>query len=451
LSFLLALALVTFVPNDVAADGALILHADLTQGPGGLPPLAKVVGGHWRDGWLVTGNGQRIVFDAGYPIKNGRMEVTFVRWDVSGNPAAYAQPDWDRVTKLVSLYELPELGAPDAPPGDSFRVQVGDGERLRNIQGVLRANTKESERAWRWMQEYGKWTDWTSDDRTPMTMKFEWKDGKGVFTDITGKSFPCAKDCMSQMDALRYLVLGNDYSCQGSPLGVRFLSARLFDLDRPASAPVKAVRKRVVFDVDLTKGPDSLPAQSFVVGGEWGGGWRVTDNQQRIVLDPGYHIRNGEFEVTLTRKRARQKGDKINLFGIHEDPAIDQADVHGDIFYLRLGMTELTGGVQGNVKAFLKEEGSQQYGMVWERRFGKADDWAYDDQTPRTMKLRWQDGAGYLTDVNGKELACPEKCFGKLDALRYVFLGSDRYDNGNALIGTRFLKVKLTDLDVAEK
>ncbi len=451
----LAILLTAPLAAQAAEGGAVILEVDLTKGPGGLPAGTKAVGGEWRDGWLVTGNGQRVVFDAGYPIRNGMMEVSFTRWDHSVSAAAYALPAWDRVTKLVSLYEQPQLGDPEAPPGDSFRVQVGDGERARNIQGVLRANTKEEGTAWRWMQEYGQWIDWTSDDRTPMNMRFEWRNGNGTFTDIQGKTWRCARDCMSHMNSLRYLVLGNDGSCQGSPLGTRFLRARLVDFDKPAGASAQPQRQRVVFDLDLTKGAEALPAQAVVLGGEWGEGWRVTDNHQRIVIDPGYTIRNGVLEVTLTRKRARQKGDKVNLMGLHEDPNIDQADRHGDIFYLRLGMSELTGGVQGNVKAFVRE-GSQERGkedgsMVWEQRFGKADDWAYDDKTPRTIKFRWQGGVGFFTDVTGQELRCPNDCDGKLDALRYVFLGGDRYDNANTLIGTRFLAVKLTDLDVPEK
>lgn len=44
--------------------------------------------------------------------------------------------------------------------------------------------------------------------------------------------------------------------------------------------------------------------------------------------------------------------------------------------------------------------------------------------------------------------AVPEAKPGKLDRLRYAVLGSDRYDGGTSLTGTRFLKVTLTDFDV---
>jgi hypothetical protein len=144
----------------------------------------------------------------------------------------------------------------------------------------------------------------------------------------------------------------------------------------------------------------------------------------------------------------------MNIVGIYEDPHIDQADDHGDIFYLRLGMSELASH-QGNVKAFIREgpqdRGKEDGMMVWEQRFGKGEDWILDDKTPRTMKFRWQEGVGYLTEFGGTELACPSNCDNKLDRLRYVVLGGDRYDNGASLVGLRFLSAKLIDLDVPEK
>jgi hypothetical protein len=426
--------------------GAVVFDVDFTKGLADMPAQGRVNGGEWRDGWRVTGRGQSIVLDAGYPIKNGVFELTVARADLSAGPVAFALPAWDRSAKVFGLYENAELAYAGAGPGDLFQWQVGSGERQREIQGVLRANTREQAKAWRWMQEYGKWSDWTNDDHTPLTVKFEWRDGKGVFTDFKGASWPCPKDCHAQMDSLRYVALGTDQSAQGS-LGMRYLRARLTDLDKPEATQATRLRRQVVFDLDLTQGEDALPPQAVVLGGQWDNGWRVMANGQRLVLDPGYWIRNGSLEVTLTRKRGLIKGDKINVIGIYEDAAIDQADLHGDQFYLRLGMTEIGQAVQGNIKAFIRERVGEHYGMVWEERFGKADDWVLDDTTPKTVKFEWRNGAGTYTDVNGKTLACPDGCYGKLDRLRYVVLGGDRYDGGTVLTGTRFLRVKLTDFD----
>lgn len=426
--------------------GAVVFDVDFTKGLETLPPQGRVAGGEWRDGWRITGAGQTIVLDPGYHIRNGSLELTFTRWDISTNPVAFALPPWDRYAKVVGIFEDPGLAYAGAGPGDRFQWQVGSGERARGLQGVLRAATKEQSK-WRWFQEYGKWSDWTLDDRTPMTVKFEWRDGKGSFTDMNGAMWPCPNDCNGELNHLRYVVLGADEAAQGS-LGIRYLRARLVDLDKPADAPTVNSRNPVVFDLDLTKGEQSLPPHGIALGGQWDGGWRVTGNNQRIVLDAGYWIRNGSLEVTLTRKRAPIKGEKINVVGIYEDPAIDQADIHGDQFYLRLGMTEIGTAVQGTVKAFIQERVGEHYGMVWEERFGKSSDWVLDDSTPKTLKFEWRNGSGTLTDVNGKVLSCPDQCFGKLDRLRYVVLGGDRYDGGTSLTGTRFLKVTLRNFDV---
>lgn len=58
----------------------------------------------------------------------------------------------------------------------------------------------------------------------------------------------------------------------------------------------------VVFDTDLTKG--SAAFKGVVRGGKWDRGWRVTGNDQRLVWDAGYPIRNGYFEFWLTEDEA---------------------------------------------------------------------------------------------------------------------------------------------------
>jgi hypothetical protein len=425
-----------------AGEGAVVFQADFTKGPAGLPDCARVIGGgEWRAGWRVTNNGQRVVFDAGYPVKNGRFEATFTRWDVQSSEAAFAAPPLHAYTYPFALYEEEKGG------GDSFKLEFHRGA-AENVQSAITGRVKEQAGgAFRWNQKVGKWSDWVLDDTTPLKLQFEWRDGKASYRDSRNQVWPCPEDCMRNMNALRYMSLGADANGEWSLSGMRLLSATLVDFDLPEkAAEPRPAGRRVLFDVDLTKGPSALPAQSVALGGQWEDGWRVTANRQRIVMDPGYHIRNGSLEVTMTRKRAVQLAGKINGIGIYEDPAIDQVQKHGDIFYLRMGITD-----GGNVKAFVKRElkpgeGYAHTGLLWEQPHGKFTDWPLDDTTPATVKLEWKNGSGAWTTVKGEVLACPDNCAGELDRLRYVVLGGDRYDGGGSLIGLRFLRVVLTDL-----
>jgi hypothetical protein len=432
--------------------GRVLFDVDFTQGLGQLPPGAKVLGGEWRHGWRVTDNGQRLVLDPGRPVKNGRLEVTLTRYEVTNDAVAYLQPALNWRAVPVSIHELETLAKPTGVRADSFRIQVGNHEQPGNIQGVIRAGAQEEGGA-RWMQNFGRWSDWICDDRTPQTLALEWRNGIATVHDVTGKAWTAPKP--APLDALRYVALGGDNETIGSALGVRFLRARLIDLDLPPQFAAPPLRRRVVFDVDLTQGAAALPAAAAVLGGQWDEGWRVTGNQQRIVLDAGYPIRNGCLELKMTRKRTVQTAQKMNAFGLYEHAAIDQAGVHGDIFYVRIGMTEISQGVQGNVKAFGRVDTKPgdnlaHAGMHWEERFGKFADWVLDDKTPVTMKLEWKNGNAFLTEIKGRVLTCPNGCAGSIDALRYAVLGGDRYDGGGSLVGLRFLAAKLTDYDAPE-
>ncbi len=434
-----------------AAAQGVVLDVDLTQGLGALPPGAKVIGGEWGVGWRVTGNHQRLVLDPGYAIKNGVLEVTFTRAAVLDTPVAYAQPAWLWNAKILGIYEGPDLGK---EAGDVFRFEQGGQERFRNLQGVVQARLKEqgTGRNSIWGQNIGKWTDWTVDDRTPMSVKFEWRGGTGTFTDIKGNTVACPKNCNNQLDSLRYVSLGGDNSTSGGAIGVRFLRAKLTDLDKSAAASPAVVRKRIVFDVDLTKGPDALPPQAMVIGaGEWDQGWRVTADHQRVVFDAGYQIRNGSMEVTLTRKKHPYTSGKIDMIGLYEMATLDHADTFGDTFYLRVGTGQEAQDVMGAIKAHVKERIQQHFGEIWQQQFGTHDDWATDDKTPITVKFEWRDGIGAFVNPKGERMACPKDCGGKnLNSFRFAALGGDRYDGAPSLVGARFLRMKLVDLDAPE-
>jgi hypothetical protein len=215
-------------------------------------------------------------------------------------------------------------------------------------------------------------------------------------------------------------------------------------------AGIKQVnRKRVVFDIDLTRGPSMLPSRATVAGGTWDQGWRVTANEQRIVIDAGYLLRNGMLEVTMTRKEAPLEAERVNFIGIFEQPPIDPNDRSGDILIYRAGRAESELRVQGTIMAFTGEQSRRKAVAVWEDRVGSIEDWTIDDKTPATFKFEWRNGSVNLTDINGNVLKCKNDCGGTLNSLRYVVLGSDRSEGGAGLIGARFLKVKLTDLDIA--
>jgi len=255
------------------------------------------------------------------------------------------------------------------------------------------------------------------------------------------------------LDALRYVALGGDGSTAGSAIGVRFLRAKLIDLDKPASASVTPVRKRVVFEVDLTKGPGSLPSRAMVIGGgEWQDGWRVTTDQQRIVFDAGYQIRNGAMEVTFTRRKHPYTSGKIDMIGLYQMAVMDHADTFGDNFYLRVGTGQEAQDIMGQIKAHVYERIPQHFGEIWAANFGTHEEWPTDDKTPITVKFEWKGGIGSFVNPKGELMTCAKDCGGKnLNSFRFAALGGDRYNGGPSLVGARFLKMKLVDYDAPEQ
>ncbi|MCX8038775.1 MAG: hypothetical protein N3D11_17330 [Candidatus Sumerlaeia bacterium] len=426
-----------------APQGAAILDVDFQQGPGGLPDGAKVSGGMWLGGWLVTDNDQKIILDCGYEIKNGAMELTFARYDTSGSPTGYTAPPLMKPNWLVSLWQNDKFSRNE---GNHFLYDLSIAQRYEGFQGTVRARLSppQGEGAFTWDLNFGKWTDLTLDGQTPMTIRLVWKDGKAVFTDIKGNEY---KPEQGVLNNLRYVMLGG--GSRGSTIGVRFLKLRVMDLDK-SEAPAKP-KRRVVFDVDLTKGPSALPAQSYVLGGKWGDGWQATGKNQRIVFDPGYQIRNGILEVTVARENVEDiGGEKIDIMGIYEEPSMDHSDMHGDTFLLRIGEAEVTKKVQACIKLFSKERIPEHWGQLWEQRYGKVTDWVMDGKTPHTFKFEWKNGTASFTDLTGKVYHCPNNAFGQINNLRYVALGGDRYNDGSSILGMRFLRMRLIDLDVPE-
>jgi hypothetical protein len=194
---------------------------------------------------------------------------------------------------------------------------------------------------------------------------------------------------------------------------------------------------RVLLDVDLTKG---RAGPGRVEGGRWERGWRVTDHGQRIVWDAGYPIRNGRLEAwfTMDRDPLSPTGARGQWLGMHGQSNLT----------LKPQYLQLRGGRSnyGFSKLRVKGEGS----VRCEIKGGALEQWRADDKTVMRVVLEWKDGVPVYVDPAGTAHACTEyhKATGPIvvSALRWAFIGSDNSEQGAALPGMRFLRVRLTDL-----
>jgi hypothetical protein len=241
-----------------------------------------------------------------------------------------------------------------------------------------------------------------------------------------------------------------------------FITAGLY-----AEAFSQTNKQGLLFDIDLTKGPKALPSQAKVTGGKWDKGWRTTGGaQERIVLDPGYQIKNGIFEVSFTASQLpwrelpktpppnspANRTKKLNFVGLHEDAGLSQCsnswpcppNTHGDIYYIRTGSED-----NGFSLAKAHMKATEEDKTVWETEYGMPSDWVTDDKTVMTVKLEWKNGTAIFHDVKGKQNMC-QKCNGNIDNLRFAFVGSDNY-SWYSPKGLRFLKLKFIDYDKAVK
>ncbi len=205
-----------------------------------------------------------------------------------------------------------------------------------------------------------------------------------------------------------------------------------------------AAEPQVVFDVDLRSG---TAGTGKVSGGVWQGGWRCTGaKDERIVFDAGRPIANGCLEVTFVAHElpwAKAEG-KINYVGLHEDASLSQNQHDGDVFYARTGNVNYR---FSNVKAAGRRFDRGEY----EPRVGSAGDWIADGATEHSIKLEWRDGVPIFHDAKGRVTVFPRDVVGgdtPVDALRYVFIGSDRY-TGLTVPNLCFLRVRLTDYGAA--
>jgi hypothetical protein len=214
--------------NDAKAQ--VVFDVDLTKGDAG---KGVVKGGAWDKGWRVTGDDQRIVWDAGYPVRNGALEVHFTMSQPHNSPPNTGKINW------VALYENEVINHHNKR-GDIFGLRAGE-PRARWSKLKAWVEDGGGQRVHNWEQPWGEVGDWTTDDKTVMTVKLEWKNGEGAVYDVRGRKADC-KDCKGQLDRLRYVVIGGDTllppgaTTPASLKGARYLRVKLVDYDRKPGA-----------------------------------------------------------------------------------------------------------------------------------------------------------------------------------------------------------------------
>jgi hypothetical protein len=197
----------------------VLMDVDLTTGQAG---PGVVTGGKFEGGWRVTSrNGERIVFDAGRPLANGYLEVHYTMSKPPHAPPA-AKIEW------VGLYEEPSLSQA-VSSGDIFYARVGEaGYKFSRVKAYGRKFDKNE-----WENDVGTVEEWKLDDRTPQTVRLEWRGGRAIFIDPAGKRHACSRKlCTPQfpIDRLRYAVIGSDRYTNASLEGIRFLHVKLVEL-----------------------------------------------------------------------------------------------------------------------------------------------------------------------------------------------------------------------------
>jgi hypothetical protein len=220
----------------------IVFDVDLTKGNAG---PGKVIGGKWEKGWRITEDKeQRIVFDAGRSIKEGYIEATFT---MAGDPNGTVPGK----TNWFGIHEKPELD--QAVAGDilylrhetnkKLKVKAFIGEIVATPQIATTPDQKiKTPDAQRQVLEkaWGVGSDFIKDDKTPMTVKLEWKDGTMTFYDFRGQKIECLDECRKGVNSLRYLFLGGDnYGDNWSLKGARFLRVKLVETSSESKAKLK--------------------------------------------------------------------------------------------------------------------------------------------------------------------------------------------------------------------
>jgi hypothetical protein len=199
-----------------------------------------------------------------------------------------------------------------------------------------------------------------------------------------------------------------------------------------------------VVDVDLTKGKPA-DKRLTVEGGAWERGWRVAGDLDRLVIDAGYEIKNGYFEVVVARKGGVAFADgqrKRNWMGLFACPDMNQCPGG----YARAG-------AEGY--AFSKAEifSSKQANTICEKKFGEYADWVMDDKTGHTVRAEVRNGVMTWTNKVGDrtgQTACGDEVQ-TVTHFRYATVGGILTEkkgwHHGSLVGLRVLRATIVDYD----
>jgi hypothetical protein len=287
-----------------ALGDSLVFDNDLTKGKSAFTGMDK--GGNWDFGWLITDKEQRLTWDAGYPINNGYFEF----WLTTSLPPVsplITRPDGSRDRPDVHWAGI--SGVPQITmEKHAFALRLG---QLREGEGVghgfsklvvLGANNSgETEKAEIVAGNYATWKP-LSNGKTVIYFKLEWKNGIATLymPDGTKKSCPTKGKLGNEVkiSKLRYpWVGGGDDSIKHSFAGMRFLRARLIDLDKPGTVPPVQMPKEIT---PPTGTPTPTPTPELSATITLGNRWNMvslpiqpTDNRSEQVLSSI----NGKFQA----------------------------------------------------------------------------------------------------------------------------------------------------------
>ncbi|AQG77987.1 hypothetical protein [Spirosoma montaniterrae] len=240
---------------------------------------------------------------------------------------------------------------------------------------------------------------------------------------------------------------------------VLFFSLRLYFIWLAVLLSAESKTGTIVFDTDLTKGPAAF--SGTVRGGVWDNGWRVTDNDQRLVWDAGYPVRNGTFEFWLTAdqppvaplKTFRGKTHHPDVHWAGVSGVADLASMQKHVFALRLGQAR-EGMAVGHGWSKIVVLGANNAGET-EKTEQVMGDYAWwkpvaDGRQRIYIKMEWHDGIASLYLPDGSKASC--RTTGKqgndvrISDLRYAWLGGIDAELQTTFPGMRFIRARLTDL-----
>ena len=220
--------------------GKVVFDNDLTRGPSAFTGKAK--GGEWKNGWWFTGKApERLVWDAGYPIKNGYFEFWLTLDTPPFSPVFFKVDKQDRPDlHWAGMSGVPEI----AMERHAFALRLGEiklgegkGHGWSKIVVLGPKNVVDTEKT---EIPIGNFADWLPlcDGWQVVHMRIEWKNGVGALYRMNGDRKECPPSTGGRKPVhitdLRYAWIGGaDDEQRFSFKGQRFLRARLVDLEHP--------------------------------------------------------------------------------------------------------------------------------------------------------------------------------------------------------------------------